>query len=176
MIFTITHIVTMSSIIFYDPDVHHHPSPCDPDILYLHSSQHLSQSILVDNHIQQIVCICCLDLSEMVNKVQEQRSNVLIYLCKKHGGHEVNPIYSSNVRDDIAFDIHGDWEVKVRIALVSSLDINQHQMQILDELQKIERIKQRVSDVLQMSVNVEGQQGNNPSNTSNDFDKSEETE
>jgi hypothetical protein len=61
----------MNDIIFYDPDSHHYQLSIDPDILYSQCLQYLYQSVLTSNHTVPVVCICCPDLSTIVDQVQQ---------------------------------------------------------------------------------------------------------
>ncbi len=60
----------MNDIIFYDPDRYHDRLSVDPDILYSQCLQFLYTSVLTSNHTEPVVCICCPDLSTIVNQVQ----------------------------------------------------------------------------------------------------------
>jgi hypothetical protein len=88
-------------------------------------------------------------------------------LCKDHSGDRIDPSDGPNVRDDIVFKPDNQWEARCREALVENLDINHHQAQIFDEVERIEMIKQRYIHATGTPTNVVDQQGNIPSNIAN---------
>jgi hypothetical protein len=127
----------MTDIIFYDPNSHHHPIVVDPDILYLQCLQCLYTSVSNSNHTKPVVCICCPDLSTIADEVQKKRPNVLIYLCKEHGGRETNPIFNDNVRDNIVFSSNNDWKFEIALDRVESSRNNGNIRQASEDLEKL---------------------------------------
>jgi hypothetical protein len=127
----------MTEIIFYDPDNHHRPLFVDLDILYLQCLQCLYRSVLTSNHTEPIVCICCLDLSTIVNELQRRRQNVLIYLCKGHGGREMNPTFHGNVRDNIVFSLQKEWKHEILLDRMKLSRNNGNKRQASEDLEKL---------------------------------------
>ncbi len=150
----------MFSFLFFDPHRRHYPSAIDSDILFLRCLHCLYDCVSMDNHIQQITCICCSDATVVIDEVQRRRPGILIYLCTDHSEPGIDPGYGPNVRDDIVFTFDNQWEVKGRLALMATLARNQHRAQIFDEIQKIRRIKNRSENSSQTSINVVNQQVN----------------
>ncbi len=152
----------MSSVLFYDPHSRH-SSQVDPDILFLRCSQCLYQALTLNNPVRKLVYLCCDDKSAMIDELLRRRENVLIYLCRRHGGRETNPTYNKNVRDDVAFNFDSGWEFIGRSHLMMACVDNQNKVQAHDELEKMIAIK-RSMNILHPVIPVINQQGNAPNN------------
>ncbi len=157
----------MFSFLFFDPRRLHPQSKVDSDILSLRCLHCLYDCVSYDNHFRQIACICCPNATPVIDEVRRRQPDILIYLCKDHSGDRIDPSDGPNVRDDIVFKPDNQWEARCREALVENLDINHHQAQIFDEVERIEMIKQRYIHATGTPTNVVDQQGNIPSNIAN---------
>lgn len=164
----------MAKIIFYDPGKHHDLLSTDPAILYLRSEQYLCESGSINDNAKQVVCICCRDLSTIVDQLQKKRKNVLIYLCKEHDGHETNPTFNDNVRDNIVFSSDNEWKFEIYMDVIELSPTNGNKKQAEETFDKLISEGQDSSSPLRTSI--ENEDENISSDTSHEDSPSEESQ
>lgn len=135
----------MSSFLFYDPREYHSVSQIDPDIIFIQNQNILIQHTAPNpNILLQIVCICCEDLSSVIDPLtsHEHEHVIAIYPCKCLGNSETNEVFSGKVHRDISFTQYSGWELKGRAALLEACMERQYNQQVQDELQRIRYIQE----------------------------------
>ncbi len=108
--------------------------------------------------------------------MQEISENILINLCREHGGHETNPIYHPNVRSDIVFNPNSEWEFDCRLDGMKRNNMNGLNEEVLYDLHILKMIKRESLSNSRTTVQVQDQNENIPLSRPIEGASSEETE
>jgi hypothetical protein len=82
----------------------------------------------------------------------------LIYLCKQHGGHETNPTFNDNIRDNIVFSSDNDWKFEIAMDRMKSSRNNGNRRQALEDLENLIISEEEPISPLQISIKVEDEE------------------
>ncbi|CAF0885396.1 unnamed protein product [Rotaria sp. Silwood1] len=141
----------MSSTVFFDPDKHHQPSPIDQNILFVRSSQCLSEAIISNDQFQQTIYLCCSDPSTKSKELQEISKNLLIHICKEHSSFES------------------------RLAQMKENKMNGSRTAALNDVKELKCMKRESLSTTRISIEADNQHNNTSLNISNEYALSEET-
>ncbi|CAF1636724.1 unnamed protein product [Adineta ricciae] len=144
------------TLLFYDPDEKHSELSVEQSVQIFRDLNKLYRSILPNGQIYYVLCLCCNDLSAMIEQVKGLDTVVAIWSCKEHCGSESNPTFNTKVRDDLYFYPNGyrryNWLYDAHKILFEAYRRSKNKCEYEKEKEILKEIKRQTSLESQSSV------------------------
>ena len=144
------------TLLFYDPGEKHSELLGEQSVQIFRDFNKLYRSLLPNGQIYYVLCLCCNDLSAIIEQVNEFDIVVAIWSCKEHCGSESNSMFNAKVRDDVYFHPDGyrrySWLYDAHKILFEAYRRSRNKCEYEKEKEILKEIKRQSSLESQSSV------------------------